>query len=152
MVLDAQTGDVVALASAPTFDISKFTTGIPTEDYQRSSPIPRATSRSSTARCRVSTRRAPRSSRSAAYAALEGQPPRRPTGRRSTRRSRSTTRASSSSARPATEEQFAERAAAGQRHRRPRPRAHRVERRVLLQHRPPVLAELRPSATSRTPT
>jgi penicillin-binding protein 2 len=35
IVMNAQTGDVVALASAPTFDISKFTTGIPAEDYQR---------------------------------------------------------------------------------------------------------------------
>ena len=33
VVLNAQTGDVVALASAPTFDISKFTTGIPTEEF-----------------------------------------------------------------------------------------------------------------------
>ena len=35
LVMNAQTGDIVALASAPTFDISKFTTGIPAEDYQR---------------------------------------------------------------------------------------------------------------------
>lgn len=33
VVLDAQNGDVVALASAPTFDISKFTTGIPTDEF-----------------------------------------------------------------------------------------------------------------------
>lgn len=33
VVLDAQNGDVVALASAPTFNISKFTTGIPTEEF-----------------------------------------------------------------------------------------------------------------------
>jgi len=35
VVLNAQTGDVVALASAPTFDIGKFTGGIPAEDYQK---------------------------------------------------------------------------------------------------------------------
>jgi len=35
IVMDAQTGDVVALASAPTFDIGKFTTGIPAEEYQQ---------------------------------------------------------------------------------------------------------------------
>ncbi len=34
VVLDAQTGDVVALASAPTFNIAKFTTGIPTDEFQ----------------------------------------------------------------------------------------------------------------------
>ena len=33
VVLDAQSGDIVALASAPTFNISKFTTGIPTEEF-----------------------------------------------------------------------------------------------------------------------
>ncbi len=33
VVLDAQTGDVVALASAPTYNIAKFTTGLPTEDF-----------------------------------------------------------------------------------------------------------------------
>jgi len=33
VVLDAQTGDVVALASAPTYNISKFTTGIPTDEF-----------------------------------------------------------------------------------------------------------------------
>jgi penicillin-binding protein 2 len=35
IVMNAQNGDIVALASAPTFDIGKFTTGIPAEDYQR---------------------------------------------------------------------------------------------------------------------
>lgn len=34
VVLDAQNGDVVALASAPTFNVSKFTTGIPTEEFR----------------------------------------------------------------------------------------------------------------------
>ena len=33
VVLNAQNGDVIALASAPTFDISKFTTGIPNDEY-----------------------------------------------------------------------------------------------------------------------
>ena len=33
VVMDAQNGDVIALASAPTFDISKFTTGIPSDEY-----------------------------------------------------------------------------------------------------------------------
>ncbi len=35
IVMNAQTGDIVAMASAPTFDIGKFTTGIPAEDYQK---------------------------------------------------------------------------------------------------------------------
>jgi penicillin-binding protein 2 len=35
VVMNAQTGDVVAMASAPTFDIGKFTTGIPAEEYQQ---------------------------------------------------------------------------------------------------------------------
>jgi penicillin-binding protein 2 len=35
IVMNAQTGDIVAMASAPTFDIGKFTTGIPAEDYQQ---------------------------------------------------------------------------------------------------------------------
>jgi len=35
IVMNAQSGDVVAMASAPTFDIGKFTTGIPAEDYRR---------------------------------------------------------------------------------------------------------------------
>jgi penicillin-binding protein 2 len=35
VVLNAQNGDVIALASAPTFNISKFTTGIPTEEFRR---------------------------------------------------------------------------------------------------------------------
>jgi penicillin-binding protein 2 len=35
VVMDAQSGDLIALASAPTFDISKFTTGIPAEEYQQ---------------------------------------------------------------------------------------------------------------------
>jgi penicillin-binding protein 2 len=35
IVMNAQTGDVVAMASAPTFDIGKFTTGIPAEEYQQ---------------------------------------------------------------------------------------------------------------------
>lgn len=33
VVLDAQSGDIVALASAPTFNIAKFTTGIPTDEF-----------------------------------------------------------------------------------------------------------------------
>lgn len=33
VVLDAQSGDIVALASAPTFNISKFTNGIPTDEF-----------------------------------------------------------------------------------------------------------------------
>ncbi|MFM8302893.1 MAG: penicillin-binding protein 2 [Actinomycetota bacterium] len=35
VVIDAQTGDVVALASAPTFNIAKFTTGIPLDEFKR---------------------------------------------------------------------------------------------------------------------
>lgn len=35
VVLDASNGDIVALASAPTFDISKFTNGIPMDEYTR---------------------------------------------------------------------------------------------------------------------
>jgi len=35
VVLDARNGDIVALASAPTFDISKFTNGIPADEYAR---------------------------------------------------------------------------------------------------------------------
>jgi penicillin-binding protein 2 len=35
IVMNAQNGDIVAMASAPTFDIGKFTTGIPAEDYQK---------------------------------------------------------------------------------------------------------------------
>ena len=35
VVLDASNGDIVALASAPTFDISKFTNGIPVDEYTR---------------------------------------------------------------------------------------------------------------------
>ena len=35
IVMDAQSGDIIALASAPTFDIGKFTTGIPADEYQR---------------------------------------------------------------------------------------------------------------------
>jgi len=35
IVMNAETGDIVALASAPTFDIGKFTTGIPAEEYQQ---------------------------------------------------------------------------------------------------------------------
>jgi penicillin-binding protein 2 len=34
VVLDARDGSVVALASAPTFDITKFTDGIPVEDFR----------------------------------------------------------------------------------------------------------------------
>lgn len=35
VVLNAQNGDVIALASAPTFNIANFTTGIPTEDFNQ---------------------------------------------------------------------------------------------------------------------
>src|SRR5262245_55888026 len=35
LVMNAQTGDIVAMASAPTFDIGKFTTGIPADEYQK---------------------------------------------------------------------------------------------------------------------
>ncbi|MEI8001548.1 MAG: penicillin-binding protein 2 [Actinomycetes bacterium] len=35
VVLDTSNGDIVALASAPTFDISKFTNGIPADEYAR---------------------------------------------------------------------------------------------------------------------
>lgn len=35
VVMDAQSGDIVALASAPTYDISKFTTGIPFDEFAR---------------------------------------------------------------------------------------------------------------------
>ncbi len=35
VVLDASNGDIVALASAPTFDISAFTNGIPLDEYSR---------------------------------------------------------------------------------------------------------------------
>ena len=96
IVLDAQNGDIVALASAPTFDIGKFTTGIPAEDYQRLVD-PASNYPLINPWCRASTPRGRRSSRSPRTPGCTTTST-RPTGRCSTRPSPSTTRVSLRSA------------------------------------------------------
>ena len=149
VVLDPKTGGVVAMASYPTFDPADFVDGIGDAEWAALTGRGATTRRSSTGPSRASTRRARRSSSFTAYAGAAQPGSSRPTPPchdDGELRRCPTARGDACAFRNAGGEAV--------RRRRPAAGAHRVERRLLLRPRRPVLDRAGPRrrARSRTPT